>query len=83
MTAATISYFELQGWEQSHTATPNGIIFERLDDGGGIELIVVNPNGVLLSKNSFDKYAVEAGVASVTVAALYKSLREHRCSFTR
>ena len=70
-----ITYFLNSGWDQSHSETPSGCIFERMDDNELI-IIVVNPKGQRLDKIRMNRYAIDSGVAGVVVNKLYESLNQ-------
>ena len=75
MNPAIIEYCLDEGWDQSHSETPNGCIFERMDDNE-LVIIVVNPEGQRLDKIRMNRLAINSGVAGVVVNKLYESINQ-------
>ena len=70
-----ITYFLNSGWDQSHSETPNGCIFERMG-GDKLIIIAVNAKGQRLDKIRMNRHAIDSGVAGAVVNKLYESLNQ-------
>ena len=68
-----IKYFTDKGWEQSHSETENGFIFEKWDDN---ELCIISTNakGCQVASVRMNRAAVNSGVAGAVVLKLYEDL---------
>ena len=75
MNPVIIEHFLDEGWDQSHSETPNGCIFERME-GDELVIIAVNPKGQRLDKIRMNRLAIDSGVAGVVVNKLYESLNQ-------
>lgn len=73
MKQSTLTYYIERGWDQSHSVTANGCIFEKQDDAM-LTVIVVNPNGLVLGESRFDEFACKSGAAGAAVNAMYRHL---------
>jgi len=75
MNPAIIEHFLDEGWQQSHSETPNGCIFERRE-GDKLVIIVVNAGGLRLDTIRMGRFAIDRGVAGAVVNKLYESLNK-------
>jgi hypothetical protein len=73
MKQSTITYYIERGWDQSYSVTASGCIFRKQDDAT-LTVIVVNPNGLVLSESRFDEFACKSGAAHAAITAMYRHL---------